>query len=527
MLAVVQFPIADARLFCGVDRLEKPAWDYLQAKADYVHSFGSAKVRRNFEAVPAEWRDDAHYINASAAIRMRGSAYREMPESPAARPFWYYQPQHPATTCRFVPAFRRLFYDGIGLARIEVGLWVLSGGDVSGKGLIQLAGDLLDLQVQVSSLRGPAKSGNFGEQARNLATLFCDATTKKKQMHPEGPAAPSVKAVPPVIFLDGTVGIAHFAWRSQWLREIAHRLGSPTIGQFPSEATVVPKEITGTIRCAFTNVEYGNRRFGLWMLGESDRAQDLGARDLRISLMRLYATRQILIELERMAASRVIPLDRGPDLVEAFNSYLKDLAKTVLRQDAFGVKQAELQRVISLYDFGVGSEERERLEQEFDKLAIKREIRSRVYEATRPRRDTPTTFYVIEKGGVLMKQETNITNTGSGNITLRDINQVAGNFIKQSGEAASASNDAKIKEALETLRAQVEALAKRLPNDEAQNAAARKLKTLTEEAASGSPDKSVLKVTGTGLMEAAKTAVELMGPISTAVKAVWALLGVV
>jgi hypothetical protein len=54
----------------------------------------------------------------------------------------------------------------------------------------------------------------------------------------------------------------------------------------------------------------------------------------------------------------------------------------------------------------------------------------------------------------------------------------------------------------------------------------RPAKTLVTEAAKANPKKEQLSVSGKGLIEAAKTAAEMAGPIVTAVKAVLGLFGV-
>ena len=52
-------------------------------------------------------------------------------------------------------------------------------------------------------------------------------------------------------------------------------------------------------------------------------------------------------------------------------------------------------------------------------------------------------------------------------------------------------------------------------------------KTLAQQAAEPKPIKSVLQVTGQGLVDAAKTVAEMIGPVNAAVKGVLALFGVV
>jgi hypothetical protein len=68
-------------------------------------------------------------------------------------------------------------------------------------------------------------------------------------------------------------------------------------------------------------------------------------------------------------------------------------------------------------------------------------------------------------------------------------------------------------------------LAEKLGPSEAQ-AAARDLETLVSEATVDKPRPSILRVTGEGLIEAAKTVAEMAGPISVAVQAIFGLFGI-
>jgi hypothetical protein len=92
----------------------------------------------------------------------------------------------------------------------------------------------------------------------------------------------------------------------------------------------------------------------------SDQPTDTGrpiaeVRDLRICLMRLHAARQVLLELRRLSIAGLIKAVPAGAQGTSLNSYLKALARQVLTPEAFGTNQAELNRILSLYDLG-GSE---------------------------------------------------------------------------------------------------------------------------------------------------------------------------
>src|SRR5207249_4695140 len=80
-----------------------------------------------------------------------------------------------------------------------------------------------------------------------------------------------------------------------------------------------------------------------------------------------------------------------------------------------------------------------------------------------------------------------------------------------------------MKARLTELNKLVEQLVQKVPAD-VQEKAAKNLDVLTKEATSKKPDRAWYELSATGLLEAAKTVAELAAPITTAVKAVLALL---
>lgn len=127
---------------------------------------------------------------------------------------------------------------------------------------------------------------------------------------------------------------------------------------------------------------------------------------------------------------------------------------------------------------------------------------------------------IMPKGGVVEYISVTI---GSGNNFYGPIT-VAKNIENSFNTAGTASN-VEIKEALQKLTESITDLCKKVDTEE-QETVSRKLNMLTEEAVAKNPDKSILKVTGEGLIDAAKTVAGLVGPVTTAVKGVLSLLGI-
>lgn len=532
MLAVVQFPIVDGRLFCGVDRLPKPVWESLSEGADFVRRFGGARRQTDFESVPVPWRDDAQYVSAKWAIRLCGKPLRQDlaligEQTPRKQPFWTYRAPEQATNLCFAPAFRRLHSDGVALARVDIGFWVFGATAVGGKDVLCLVHDLLALEAQVRQRAAAPEYRALRSQDAPLARLYwqCTRTGTTPSTEQEGRL---VRHAAPTVFLDDRIGVQHLPSTPHWFRQMGRALGMPTLSNFPERASVVSVQTAGALDLAYTTLEIHERRFAVWMMrGVPNAGRDAAAasRGIRQCLLRLHAARHGLLELQRMAASGLLPYAAHAQ-EDPLGDYLKDLVAQVLRPTYYGANQTELQEIISLYDLGEGGNERQTLETAFNKLKLNREIKARVLLATSTR---------VAKEGIVnyqvsmivnnTTQTTNINHSGSGSLTISELTQVAGDYIRQSKEFASNASDAKLREALDELRKQVDSLAKQAPDTETQEVVTRKLKQLSEEAAAKKPDSGFLTVTAKGLIDAAKTVAEMVPSVTTAVKGVLAILG--
>jgi hypothetical protein len=533
VLAVVQFPIADGRAFCGVRRQPKPAWGSLSEGADFLHGFGGAKVQEDFAAVPSVWRDDAQYMSARWALRTRGRVERFLVDGvsrppPRGQPFFTYRPLAPATDCSFAPAFRRLMSDGRGSARVDVGFWVLGRESIADTDVLKVARDLLEIETEVPDLNGKAERRPLRRQGSALANLMFQSTSPRPKPGEAWPERPSmVRAAPAAVFIDDRTGINQMPARPPWFRAAAARIKTPLIESFPRRATVVPEEVTGNLRLAYTTLDMRDTRYGVWMI----RGLSTGGREtvpgLRPALLRLHATRQVLRELQRLAARGEIPCGRDDGTTDEFDTYLQKLVGQVLRATSNGTDQAQLQRIVSLYDLGDGGLAHDQLEIAFDRLPLNRQVKSRIRQATSVPGNAGIVIYAETMTMTSSNQTTNISNTGAGSINIGELNQVAGDYIRKSREIADGVPGDDLKKALTELTLQVQDLTRKTADPQAQEAAARKLKQLAEEAASPKPDKDLLKVTGKGLVEAAKAVAGMAGPIATAVGAVLGIFGLV
>jgi ribosome recycling factor len=101
----------------------------------------------------------------------------------------------------------------------------------------------------------------------------------------------------------------------------------------------------------------------------------------------------------------------------------------------------------------------------------------------------------------------------------------ARNIQDSFNKSSSTVGNTQLKQTLQALTAEVGRLAAKLSKDEAEKVS-QDLQTLTSEATSKSPRRKWYELSAEGLIEAAKTVAEMAEPVSTAVKAVLALLTV-
>jgi len=84
-----------------------------------------------------------------------------------------------------------------------------------------------------------------------------------------------------------------------------------------------------------------------------------------------------------------------------------------------------------------------------------------------------------------------------------------------------------LKEALADLNGLARQLAQKTPDPGDRENVVNNTEAFAKAAAAAKPDRTMLQITGKGLIEAAKTVAEMAAPITTAVTAVLGLLGLV
>lgn len=113
-------------------------------------------------------------------------------------------------------------------------------------------------------------------------------------------------------------------------------------------------------------------------------------------------------------------------------------------------------------------------------------------------------------------------NIGDGSTVQGPV--IAGD-VSDSFNQTSGGGGAELQEALKQLSQTVSELQDAVADPEHKARVGRYLDNLAAEAKAEKPDQSLLKVSGEGLIEAAKTVATMAAPVATAVKVVLGLLG--
>lgn len=501
MLLALQFPFADARPFLnqGPARLSAPAWPIPIPENEFVRGFGAVHSRARGAPVGGVFSQDFYFAGSSAAIKFPGLG--DMPVGP------------PTAGLRPRGAFRRFFCDGGAVSRVEIGLALEGSLAVDGDGLLGAIRDVLNLPTAVKQLNGAPQQQPLGRQGAALAKLYALATSRTTDL--TKPVAPANFVWPgfPVVVVE---------------YEIDPASGLAELTSVPVRSDVVEPDEVGGLAVAHATLAVGGKNVGIWLIGHTRNDAD-AARRLRLCVLRLHAEQQALGQMLRWMAKGTIQYQPNTPTADRIEEYLNQATHTIFQKASNGVEQISLRNIMAAYDWVMSPAERAVLLQQLEHA--RRQVRLKLERFTQLQGGEPRQMYVEIAGNItggnltIMgngPQQTVNIDYGQGNTFNGDA--IAAGYIKDSFNKASGAADNKLQDALTELTKTVAAMAQKLDTDQ-QRQATRKLKALAEEATDPKPDKSALEFNGKGLIEAAKTVAEMVGPVTTAVKGVLALLG--
>ncbi|OOG25395.1 hypothetical protein B1C78_06675 [Thioalkalivibrio denitrificans] len=502
MLLALQFPFADARPFLnqGPARLSAPAWPIPIPQNEFVRGFGAVRSRARGAPVGGVFSQDFYFAGSKAAIKLPGLG--DAPVGP------------PAAGLRLRGAFRRFFCDGGAVSRVEIGLGLEGAFAVDGDGLLGAIRDVLRLPTAVKQLDGMPQRQPLGRQGAALAKLYAQATSHTTDL--TKPMAPANFVWPgfPVVVVE---------------YEIDPASGLAELTSVPARSDLIQPDKVGGLTVAHLTLAMDGRNIGIWLIGHTRQDAD-AARRLRLCVLRLHAEQQALGQMLRWMAKGTIQYQPHTPTADRLEEYLNQATHTIFQKARNGVEQISLRNIMAAYDWVMSPSERAVLLQQLEQA--RRQVRLKLERFTQLQGGEPRQMYVEIAGNItggnltIMgtgPQQTVNIDYGQGNTFNGDA--IAAGYIKDSFNIASGAGDNKLQDALTELTKTVAEMAQKLDADQ-QRQATRKLKALTEEATDPNPDKSALKFNGKGLIEAAKTVAEMVGPVTTAVKGVLALLGI-
>lgn len=351
MLIVCQFPICDGRLFSstGTSRLSDPPWPLPTPGTNFVRCFGPVERRRR--GGHEVFVDEVFYSSAHRALKFEHLEKQVLGRRP--------------TGFKPLCTFRRLFCTGSAVVRLEVGITDRSPGiatpqrQLRGRQVVKIVLDLLELPVQVTQFMAEPVVCSLWMAGKPVADLYASATAAVGS-ESSGDANRLVLAGEPLLLIEYT---------------------ADEIQSLPERAQAVDPQRIGGANLSFLWLEYRRRQFGLWFL-RRDTVDAAFGRRLRLGLLRLHAEHQVLKHALSLLAKGVIGYAPHTDAANAFDTYLNEATRVLLRRNHAGLSQAAIREVIAAYQLVANLDEQSLLAEKLEQ--VRRQIRRKVVAYTRP-----------------------------------------------------------------------------------------------------------------------------------------------
>jgi hypothetical protein len=491
MLLTLQFPIADLRAVLPdrAGRRELPDWPPTAEPrpAQFVRFFGGARPR--VRGADDAWTDEKSFCRADQAIRLI---------SLGANRFSRQRKINPAC------AFRRLLSDGGIVVRIEVGVSLPHPEEdyklnVGVEELLRFAEAMLNLPSKARTWSGEFIENPLVLQGRRLAKLFAYATSYRNQFD-FVKTARLVELGTPMLLIE---------------------LDEDLEGSPPSFVKVEAGDVQGC-GLAFGRLRTIGGRYPMWVLSPGKAGQDQ-VRSLRICLLRLHAEREALNIVLNGLDREWIAFEPGTSAGDKLEEYLNEATRVIYRERWSNISKSAILQAFDSADKVEYPANRDQLLRRYEGARQQVWRKVQLYEYERKASRNITNVHV-EAGGIGVEYNSQtITNSHVGiAINKQEAERIEGSFNNFNG----ANPNDELKKAVAVLHEEVKNLVAKLPpNSPQREEVISNLETLTEQASKPKPLGNVLKVTGKGLIEAAQTVAEMVGPISTAVIGVLKIFG--
>ena len=345
LFAVVQYPLADSRVFLGTDaaRLARPDWLTPSLYADFVRAFGNFRPRGLGSVV--DWPGEGFYCDASRALRL------VPPKAPLIV-------EGSGMAFRYECVFRRLIADASPCARVEIGLRLTprSHGILQPKDLPRLVSRLLDTSVRIGSSGSSVRLVHAGPQ---LALAYLDATTDRASEAAKPKQNWWVTAGNPLVFVEHDERLT---------------------GAYSEELRAVPTpNLTGvSLRHAW--LQHGNSGVHVWVLGRAMTAPRETLRSIRVGLGRLHVEREVFRSVLAHVRANRLPLERGTSESNNVQSFLSDSVNYLGRRERFGLPQSKLVEQLTAVDDLVAPQDRAALMRSLQ--SVRGNLRSNISKMT-------------------------------------------------------------------------------------------------------------------------------------------------
>jgi hypothetical protein len=474
-----------------------PVWPLPEPYTEFVRWFGLVKRRRR--RTNTIWSDEAFYCSANRALK-----------------FLDFEKQNLGSLTAPYCVFRRLFCDGLAVVRVEAGIADERVLGLSGDDCVATVASFLDLPTKVTQAYEKPSVSPLYKQGASLAKLYLHASAKLVGFSSSMPNTGLICPGRPMVL---------FEYDSREVRSL------------PKRARIVQQHKGGEGALSFAWIFHKGQEFGIWFIehearkGKSLRQLLSAVRQRRLSLLRLHAEQQVIKNVLRQLVIGTIEFRPHSPAGDALQEYLRKAMKILSRDHWQGFSQKTIIETFNAHEDLVGKEERvillEQLQQARRQIFNKIKSYTQIRELARPKLHfvNTGTVQIAEK---IIRGGDNVTVTtvkiGDGNTFHGDV-IAAGKIQNSFNKAVESDISEETRNAVKELTIVVGKLCEHLESSEAQTVS-RDLETFVNEATAEKTRANWLKITGEGLIEAAKTVAIMAEPVATAVKAVFNVFGI-
>lgn len=491
MLVSVQFPICDARRFDAEKELSLglPDWPnpVTDVKPQFVHHFGQA-VERAKEPDQA-WPDEVKFCRAKRAIN-----FDQLEKHPTGLPGRRFQPQ-----C----AFRRLFFDGKVVCRVEVGiahrqrsprLQALTAAEA-----LAIVGGLCELPSEVRQIGAVTSKTTIVHQGNALANLYARATLPTQSAGKGDRVCALVQCGSPLVL-------------------VQFEPGELILGQTIFGFTSVASEKVHGAEAHFGRLRTRSGVVAIWLLG-SGSASAGQLRNLRICLMRVYAEQQAMDLVLKLIQRNTLPSTMEESAVERLNEYFNERTWLVQRKEWSGIGQSAIVDALDAADDVTLPGTRANFVNRYQ--GALKQVWKKVDEYQQRRLSTRLVkVVVIKDGGIYMEKQVVVSAVGSI-VNIAEYMSNVTNTINNNLESSHVSAEAK--SLINQLTEQINAISTKA-DPKFTTQMGDDLQTLSKEAAKPEPRRKWYALSLQGLKEAAEAVGAIAAPILATVAKLTPLL---